>query len=202
MTRLLQDTDDDAAARGWLRAAAAGDRAAFSRLYRQLHPRLRRFLARLCPRADLVDDAINDAMMVAWRKAAEFRGDSRVSTWVTGIAYRCLLRALRDGTASAELGESVLGDEGLARLPGDTDTAGEHERRDWLERGLRTLPEEQRTTVLLVYVMGETCEDIARIMGCAVGTVKARLFHARVRLRHVLPALAGEAPREANGDGR
>ena len=39
--------------------------------------------------------------------------------------------------------------------------------------------------------MGESCEDIAAIMGCAVGTVKARMFHARMRLRHVLPALGG-----------
>ena len=39
--------------------------------------------------------------------------------------------------------------------------------------------------------MGESCEDIAAIMGCAVGTVKARMFHARVRLRTLLPALAG-----------
>ena len=64
--------------------------------------------------------------------------------------------------------------------------------RDWLSQGLNSLPEEQRVTLELAYFMGESCEDIAAIMGCAVGTVKARMFHARVRLRNVLPALGGD----------
>jgi RNA polymerase sigma-70 factor (ECF subfamily) len=42
--------------------------------------------------------------------------------------------------------------------------------------------------------VGHTLEDVATIMQCPVGTVKARLFHARVKLRNVLPALAGESP--------
>ena len=115
---------------------------AFGHLYRPVHPRLSRFLDRLCQRADLVDDTTNDAMLVAWRKAAQLRGDSRVSTWVTGIAYRGLLRGLRDGSNALEVSQSVLEDEGLALLPGDSNAADDHERRDWLDRGLKTLPEE------------------------------------------------------------
>lgn len=194
------EPDDDAAALAWLQAAAGGDRAAFECLYRQLYPRLRRFLARLCPRAEVVDEAINDAMLVVWRKAGEFRGDSKVSTWVTGIAYRCQLQALRRASPAEELGEAALGDEVLQQLPGSEDIAGRHELRDWLARGLQLLSEEQRSTLLLAYVMGESCEDIAQIMACPVGTVKARLFHARVRLRNLLPSLAGEPSKLSNGD--
>ena len=175
----------------WLHAAAAGDRGAFENLYRQHHPRLARFLLRFTARRDLVDDVINDALWVVWLKAATFRGDSKVATWITSIAYRCMLKALRDRVPSDEVNESALGGTSLEELGGATNTPGEHERADWLARGLQTLSYDHRVTLELAYFMGESCEDIAAIMGCAVGTVKARMFHARMRLRHVLPALGG-----------
>lgn len=191
---------EDAQARRWLRAAADGQRADFERLYRWMHPRLTRFLLRHLAKRDLVDDVINDAMLIVWRKAADFRGDSKVSTWITGIAYRCMLKALRDGTPAQEIAEGAEGAPELDDTPAPDEPAAQHELRDWLARGLKTLPEEQRSTLLLAYAMGETCEAIADIMGCAVGTVKARLFHARLRLRNVLPELGGERPRTSNGD--
>lgn len=196
----VPDEAEDQAARAWLRAAAAGDRDAFGCLYRQLYPRLRRFLARLNPRHDQVDEAINDAMLVVWRRAGEFRGESRVSTWVTGIAYRCQLQALRRAAPADEVSASATEAADAALWPDDADATGRHELRDWLDQGLQRLPADQRSTLLLAYVMGESCEDIAQIMGCPVGTVKARLFHARVRLRHLLPDLAHANRPSANGD--
>jgi RNA polymerase sigma-70 factor (ECF subfamily) len=177
------DLEADAQDRLWLRDSAAGDRAAFAALYRHHHRRLVRFLGRFTTRRDLVDDVINDALWIVWCKAAEFRGESRVSTWITGIAYRCMLKALRDRADLGD-GDDELPDPGHDQRPHD-------EQRDWIARGLRALPQEQRVTLELAYFMGESCEDIAAIMGCAVGTVKARLFHARVRLRTLLPALGG-----------
>ena len=59
-------------------------------------------------------------------------------------------------------------------------------------KGLQRLPEDQRITVELVYGQGYTLEETAAIMDCPVGTAKARLFHARVRLRNLLPDLAGQ----------
>lgn len=196
MTASPQDASAcDAAARdlAWLRAAARGDRAAFENLYRHHHGRLTRFLLRFTARRDLIDDVVNDAMWIVWRKAADFRGDSKVSTWIIGVAYRCMLKALRDRLNGDEVNESSLDGVSLEHLGGADDGSSGHEVRDWLAHGLRTLPDDQRVTLELAYFMGETCEDIAAIMGCAVGTVKARMFHARVRLRNVLPALAGDA---------
>ena len=60
------------------------------------------------------------------------------------------------------------------------------------------LPDDQRITLELAYGAGHTCEEIAVIMGCAVGTVKARMFHARVRLRSVMPALGSSADDEVH----
>jgi RNA polymerase sigma-70 factor, ECF subfamily len=180
----LQDLD-------WLRAAARGDRAAFAQLYRRHQPRQLRFLWRFIARRELAEEIVHESLWVVWSKAASFRGDARVRTWITGITYRCMLRALRDGPPSDEVNASALADFSFDSLPADEGSEAEREARNWLAHGLDTLPAEQRMTLELAYFMGETCEDIAAIMGCPVGTVKARLFHARVRLRTVLPALGG-----------
>lgn len=174
----------------WLRATAQGDCEAFGRLYRLHQPRLMRFLWRHVSRPELAEEIVNDALWIVWRKAASFRGDAKVRTWITGIAYRCMLKALRDGPSPLEANESSLADFALDATAGAADT-DRVELRDWLAKGLRTLPEDQRMTLELAYLMDASCDDIAAIMGCAVGTVKARMFHARVRLRNALPALGG-----------
>lgn len=178
----------------WLRQAAQGDRDAFSALYRRHQPRLLRFLGRMSQRRDLIDEVINDAMWIAWRKCEGFRGDSKVSTWITGIAYRCMLKALRDRVAreAPEAGAEQPGDADAlaeAEQQGAWLQVGDLELRQWVQAGLDRLNEDQRLTVELVYVLGESCEGVAAVMGCAVGTVKARLFHARMRLRNLLPEL-------------
>ncbi len=189
-----RDDDQDLA---WLRATAQGDSAAFACLYRRHHARLMRFLWRHVARPELAEEVVNDTMWVVWRKAAEFRGEAQVRTWIVGIAYRCMLRALRDGPPADEINASELAAFNLDALPAPDDDVATLEAADWLRQGLRTLPADQRVTMELAYVLGESCEDIAVIMGCPVGTVKARMFHARVRLRNVLPALGGEAAADA-----
>ncbi|HWY24818.1 MAG TPA: sigma-70 family RNA polymerase sigma factor [Nevskia sp.] len=169
-----------------LRKVAQQDRQAFETLYAGYYRRLGRFLGRMTQRQDLIEEAINDTFWVVWQKAGEFRGQSLVSTWIMGIAYRCTLKSFRRGGA--------LPTEPLAEDHEDSSSAGpqqEQELRDWVGHGLRHLPLEQRTTLELAYYVGHSCEEIATIMDCSVGTVKARMFHARVKLRNLLPALGG-----------
>lgn len=200
MTTPVPDLDDaDARDRACLLAAADGDRAAFARLYRLHHPRLIRFLWRYVPRTEVAEEIVNDTLWIVWRKADTFRGDAKVRTWITGIAYRCMLKALRDAPPSNVVNESSLYDFSFDALPSAACGDEQSELTDWLAHGLRTLPDEQRMTLELAYYMGESCEDIAAIMGCAVGTVKARMFHARVRLRNALPALGGILPNSRRG---
>lgn len=167
-----------------LRRVAAQDKDALALLYREYHRRLARFLSRFTRRDDVIEEVINDTFMVAWKKAAEFRGDARVSTWLMGIAYRVTLRALRDGGLEHD------------SLPPDFDAHAfepfvEHEQTDWVVKGLRRLSAEQRLVMELAYVMGHSLEEIAQITESSVSTVKARMFHARVKLRNVMPMLGG-----------
>jgi len=74
------------------------------------------------------------------------------------------------------------------------------ELRDWVAHGLSHLPIEQRLALELAYNMGHSIEEIAEITDSPVGTVKARMFHAREKLRQHLPALAGVDASESLGN--
>src|SRR5476649_1700268 len=185
------DIDADVTDRMLLQRMSTGDRAALNVLYRGYHGRLARFLSRLTRRPDIIDEVINDCFWIAWQKAGSFHGDSRVSTWLMGIAYRCGLKALRQHGD-----EPVENTDLLEQLTHDDDMDEDRELRDWLSKGLDHLSADQRVVIELVYGVGHTLDDVAVIMQCPVGTVKARLFHARVKLRNVLPALAGDSPKQ------
>ncbi len=158
----------------------AQDRAAMHELFVRYHRRVKRFLARLTARQDLADEIVNDTMLVVWRRAGSFRGESRVSTWIMGIAWRQGLK-------------SVERERRAARYPaGELDAvpspAVDLERTDWLSNALADLSPEHRAVLELAYVGGQTCDEIASVMGCPVNTVKTRLFYARRRLRARLDA--------------
>lgn len=167
----------------------AGDREAFRELYIVYHRRLARFLVRITRRYEIAEEVINDTMLVVWRKAGDFRGDSRVSTWIMGIAYRRALKALR--SRGHQLFAAVpIENEPLVAA----DELGEAETGEWILLGMQQLPTEQRLALEFAYGYGHSCEEIALIMNCPVNTVKTRLFHARNKLRTLLPRLAGPDP--------
>jgi RNA polymerase sigma-70 factor (ECF subfamily) len=181
--------DADASEAALVRQVAGGDRASLALLYRRYHRRLVRFLARHTRRADIIDEAVNDTFWVVWQHADRYRGDARASTWIMGIAYRCALKALRVH-GGAPIAGSHEGDDGDTRA-GLDDPFALHEVSDWVAKGLARLTPEQRVAIELAYGGGHSLEEIAAITDCPVSTVKARMFHARVKLRYLLPALGG-----------
>jgi RNA polymerase sigma-70 factor (ECF subfamily) len=172
---------------------AEGDRDAFRRLYSHYHRRLHRFLMRLTRERQVTEEVINDTMMVVWQHAADFRGASRVSTWILGIAYRRALKTLertRNASAQDVIVAAANAPDGalLDMLSQGTET------HDWIDRALTQLSPEHRMVIELAYFLGLSCEEIAEIVGCPLGTVKTRMFYGRERLRQLLVALA--APRK------
>ncbi len=165
---------------------AAADRDALAMLYRACNRRLYRFLARQTRRQDLIDEVINDTFMVVWQKAGEFRGQSKVSTWIMGIAYRCMLKNLRQ-SGEAPPPPASLEEFGLSASPAEA-----YELHEWLDKGLRRLSADQRHAIELAYCLGHSLDEIAEITNCPVSTVKARMFHARIKLANLLPGLGGE----------
>jgi RNA polymerase sigma-70 factor, ECF subfamily len=170
-----------------LAAVAAGDRHALEELYLGYHRRLARFLSRFTSRYENIEEIINDTFMIVWQNAKEFRNASQVSTWIIGIAYRTALKSFRRQ-------KNHNNTHSLDEYPEQSvDPTTDAEVHDWLTHGLRCLPIEQRLTLELAYHMGHSLEEIALITECPVGTVKARMFHAREKLRQYLPGLSGAA---------
>ena len=171
-----------------LERIADGDRGAFETLYRRYHPRLYGYLLRLLRRPELVEEAVDDALFVVWRKAAGFQGASRVSTWIFGIAYRKGLKALAriDRWGSEVAAETVR--EPVAEGGPEQDLATSELARE-IASALVRLPPDQRAVVEMTYYQNLPYREIAAIMECPVNTVKTRMFHARRRLRELLPVL-------------
>jgi RNA polymerase sigma-70 factor, ECF subfamily len=170
-----------------LRRTVARDRAAFQELYLIYHRRLARFLSRMTRHYEVAEEIINDTMWVVWQRAGDFRGTSRVSTWIMGIAYRRALNTFRRANLQLHADEPISEE--------DSSDAGEAveatERAQLVAKALARLPLEQRLVLEFTYYLGHSCAEIAEIMGCPVNTVKTRMFHARGKLRLMLPGLSG-----------
>lgn len=166
-----------------LKSIARGDQRAFEELYRRYYRRLARFLAKRIPPSHSADEIINDTLLVVWKRASQFQNCSQVSTWIFGIAYRIALKSLRKqrlwlkATTADQLTNPLVD-------PRRTD-----EERQWLAAGLRRLPDKQRLSLVLTYHFGHSVEQAALLADCPVGTMKARMFHARGQLRLHLNAL-------------
>ena len=162
---------------------ASGDRVAFEKLYSAYHNRISRFLARFIRSRETLEEIIDDTFMVVWRNASHFRHASRLSTWIIGIGYRTALKSIR-GTEHQMVLQNI---EDVAE--DRPNHAVECEQKDWVKKGLDRLPLEQRLILELAYGLGHSIEEIAAITCSPIGTVKTRMFHAREKLRHYLPAL-------------
>jgi RNA polymerase sigma-70 factor, ECF subfamily len=169
-----------------LEKIAEGDREALRELYLDYHQRLTAFLLRFTSRRDLVEEVLNDTLYIVWCKAGGFRGDSRLSTWIMGIAYRCVLKTVR--RRGHQLSTAVPIENESIAAPDELNAA---ETAEWVALAMQQLSTDQRLTLELAYGEGYSCEEIAEIMDCPVNTVKTRMFHARGKLRTLLPQLAG-----------
>jgi RNA polymerase sigma-70 factor (ECF subfamily) len=167
-------------------AIAAGNHRALEDLYIGYQPRLARFVFRFTQRQENIEEIINDTFMVVWRNAGDFRGASQVSSWIFGIARRTALKSLhrqKKHTAARSFDEC---------LEQAVDPMLETEVQDWLMHGLNHLSNEHRSALELTWHMGHSLMEIAEMTGAPIGTVKARMFHARQKLRQYLPTLGGD----------
>ena len=177
-----------------LAAHAAGDPDAFGELVRRHRDRLWAVALRTTGNPEDAADALQEAMISAFRAArggAGWRGDAAVTTWLHRIVVNaCLDRVRRRAARPADpLPEHpdvpARGDEVAALVTGLDVTAA-----------LATLPVEQRSALVLVDMYGWSVQEAAEVLECAVGTVKSRCARGRARL---LPLLRDRNPAAASG---
>jgi RNA polymerase sigma-70 factor (ECF subfamily) len=166
-----------------LSRVAAGETRAFEELYRIYHPRLTRFLINILRRPHLVEEALDDTMMVVWRRPGSFTGASKVSTWIFAIAYRTALKAL---SRLDEPQEDLDAEQRPSAEPDPEQALGDLQVQKLLLNAMDRLSSDHRVVVDLTYYHEAGYREIAEIMNCPVGTVKTRMFHARLKLKELL----------------
>ncbi len=170
------------------------DDVAFRTLFDRYYPRIFAFVVRRLSDGALAEEVTSDVFFEVWRSADGFRGDSKVSTWLFGIAtYKCL-EADRNRRRRKRSSVIPTQDEILHAAPDEFDTAGAIEARSELRavRGqIEELPDGQRAVAVLALFDGRSTEEIAQELGISTGTVKSRLSRARRELRR-RPPLRGE----------
>jgi len=175
-----------------LRRHVAGDADAFGELFRRHRDRLWAVALRTACDPEEAADALQDAMVSAFRRGADFRGESAVTTWLHRIVVNASLDRLRRRAARPTV---AAADERTfeALAPQDGDPARASDTRLDVDAALRILPPQQRAALVLVDMLGFAVADAAAILGISPGTVKSRCARARARLLPYLEHLRDPA---------
>ena len=194
-----RDVRDDAAL---VEAHLAGDPDAFAELFARHRDRLWAVALRTTGDREDAADALQDALISAYRRADSFRGDSAVTTWLHRIVVNaCLDRLRRRKVRAAEpLPEDLEGHASRGSLLGTRDPRAADsdpearalagERRDRVLAALDTLPADQKAALVLVDLEGYPVREAAEILDAPVGTVKSRCSRGRASLAVLLGDLA------------
>ena len=167
----------------------AGDTAAFEGIVRRWQGPLVNMAWRYCRDRGRAEEMCQDAFIHAWRGLAQWRRESRFSTWLFALAANVFRSELkRFPTVTLAMDEIAEPSGGATQL----DSLQEKSWHELLRRAVLTLPPRYREPIVLYYFYEMDVGQAARTMGLAEGTVKARLSRARELLRRRFPHLADE----------
>jgi RNA polymerase sigma-70 factor, ECF subfamily len=188
-----------------LRLHLAGDQEAFGTLFLRHKDRLWAVALRIVCDPDDAADALQEAMISAFRRADNFRGDSAVTTWLHRIVVNASLDLLRRKASRHSVSWSGDPDELAVPDPrADAASGGQASRTDAVDTrldvdaALQALPPPQRAALVLVDMLGYPVADAAVILGVSEGTVKSRCARGRVRLLPYLSHLRTNYPASGN----
>ena len=171
--------------RDLVEAAQRGDQAAFVDLVKSTGDRLFALAYRILRDVDRTEDALQDALVIAWRDLRGLRDPDRFDAWINRVVTNvCISHATRERRRTVNL--RVLPVDGPI-APDDLLMIGE---RDQLERGFRRLTPDERAILVLHHYAGYTLAEIADALGAPAGTVRSRLHHAHRAMRAALDAEA------------
>jgi len=164
-------------------AAQRGDEVAFMDLVRARLDRLYGISRRMLRDVDRAEDALQDALVIAWRDLPDLRDPDRFDFWLQRVlANMCIEHARRDRRRYSKLEVLELSDHAARdELAGVVD-------RDIVDRAFRRLKAEERAVLVLRYYLGYEPAVIAEMLGVSAGTIRSRLHHAHRAMRAAIDA--------------
>lgn len=172
-----------------LRAFQQGDEQAFALLYQRHRAAVHRFLARRLASPARAEELCQDVFVALVEHAAAWRGEASVKTYLYRIAFNRLISEARRSEHRLSA-PPPGGDPPPAREPAAAERPDAifeaQERAQMVRAALAFLPPDFRDTLIMKEYDGLSCEEIAAVTGVAVGTVKSRLFRAKLELKRLL----------------
>ena len=172
-----------------IREVQSGDVNAFEDIVREYEKNVYNIALRMTGDREDALDVSQEAFLKAYHALGSFRGDSKFSVWLYRIVSNACLDFLRERKRRAEVSLSVGDDEGESAETEIRDESLSPETlferkltREAVQRGLLSLPEDQRKILLLREIQGFSYEEIGRVLSLESGTVKSRIFRARRKL--------------------
>lgn len=169
--------------------ARDGDVPAFEALYRMHSGRVYGLCVRLAASRAEAEDCTQETFITAWQRLADFRGDSKLTTWLHSIAYHAVIERKRRDTRAARHLSAV-------EAAGHSEKAPDSSEFEELEHAISRLPARAREAVVLQKIYGYTHQEAGQIMGITTGACKAQVHRALKLLAAALPA--DESPEGGN----
>jgi RNA polymerase sigma-70 factor (ECF subfamily) len=184
-TAALRIADQQAADDGleeWVRRAREGDSGAYERVYRSCVGRVHAVCLRMSGSQQEAEELTQDVFVRAWQRLGSFRGESLFTTWLHRLTVNHVLQerrasGRRQSRERSDPDIEAYGHAAVAAMPGT---------RVDLERAIAALPEGARKVLVLRDVQGYRYQEIARLTGVSLGTVKAQIHRARALIREAL----------------
>ena len=166
--------------------AAEGDMGAFEDLYQRHHRRVYSICLRMLQSPSEAEDLTQDVFIQLYRKIGSFRGDSAFTTWLHRMAVNQVLMHFRKRTVKFE--KTTEEGETPVQVVSGSDNPRKMQIVDRiaLENAIDQLPDGYKKVFVLHDIEGYEHEEVARLLGCSVGTSKSQLHKARLKLRKLL----------------
>jgi RNA polymerase sigma-70 factor (ECF subfamily) len=177
-----------------LNRCLSNDPDACTELFTRYNRRIFNTAYRILGEESSAEDALQETLLNVYRGISRFRGDSKVSTWISRITINVCLGMLRKGKNRQFV---ELEDETARDLPADptpfTDPLAHtslEELRSMVQETFERMSDKQGFVVRLHDMEGHTIQEISKIIGCPVGTVKSRLFYGRQEFKAIFNSIS------------
>lgn len=179
---LANPTDEDKA---YVARFLSGEESAFTFLVNKYRKTVFAIAYRFTHNRQEADDITQDTFVKAYQGLAKFRQDASFKTWLFRIATNLSINTTKSGRIRKDTGQAPDSDAQVSEAK-PLDAMMANERRSYLYQAIQKLPPRQQQALTLKSLQGMNCQEVAEVMKCSVGTVKANVFNAMKNLKKIM----------------